>query len=124
MPCTLGKVRNWDTVSDSVRSHIHRKRERRIHRLLLTQIQMNSDEKVLSLLWNPQILEIEYTVNDSSHEMHHQLVEMTTVGLNTMVVLDTTPLLNRHSSRHCDVMLLEERATNHPFASCATLFMK
>ena len=45
VPCTLGKVRNWDTVDDSVRSHMNHKKERRIHRLLLRQIQLNSDEK-------------------------------------------------------------------------------
>ena len=54
MPCALGKVCNWDTVGDR---HI-KKRERRIHRLLLRQIQVNSDDK-----GNPQIPEIKYNVN-------------------------------------------------------------
>ena len=64
VPCTLVKVRNWDTVDDSVRSHMdHKEKERRTHRLLLRQIQLNSVEKVLSLLWNPQILVIGYTVS-------------------------------------------------------------
>ena len=56
VPCALGKVRNWDTVGDNVQ--LHKKKERKIHRLLLRQIQMNSDDT-----WNPQIPEIKYDVN-------------------------------------------------------------
>ena len=26
VPCTLGKVRNWDTVDDSVHSHVNQKK--------------------------------------------------------------------------------------------------
>ena len=37
-----GKVRNWDTVDDSVHSHVNQKEKQRIHRLLLIQIQLNS----------------------------------------------------------------------------------
>ena len=42
-------MRNWDTVGDNVQSH-EKKKERRIHKLLLRQIQMNSADK-----GNPQI---------------------------------------------------------------------
>ena len=41
VPCTLGKVCNWDTVDDSVQSH-KSKKERRIHDLLLRQFLMSS----------------------------------------------------------------------------------
>ena len=51
------------TLLTTVCSHINRKKERRIHRLLLRQIQMNSDDKVRSWLWNPQIPEIKYNFN-------------------------------------------------------------
>ena len=50
MPCSLGKVCNKDTVDDSVQSQ-SKKKERRIHRLLLRQIQLNSDA-----IGKPQIL--------------------------------------------------------------------
>ena len=42
MPCALGKVCDGDTVGDSLQSH--KKREHRTHRLLLRQIQTNSDD--------------------------------------------------------------------------------
>ena len=53
VPCILDKVRNWDTVEACTVTWIKK-------------AQTNAtewDEKVLSLLWNPQIPVIEHTVN-------------------------------------------------------------
>ena len=48
---------NWDTVDDSVQSHkSRRKKGNWSHRLLLRQIQMNSNDMVRSRLWQ-RILE-------------------------------------------------------------------
>ena len=64
VPCTLGKVRDWDTVDDSVHSHVNKKKKK------TTNTQASAEtistefgrKKVLALQWNPHILENEYPV--------------------------------------------------------------
>ena len=43
VPCTLGKVCNWNTVDDNVQSH-DSKKERRMHKLLLGEVHLYSDD--------------------------------------------------------------------------------
>ena len=95
VPCAPGKVCNWDTVGDSLQSH--KKKERRIHRLLLTQIQIHSDDK-----GNPQIPEIKYNVNHKQKEgkVWQALVLISPAFVETLVLREQLRTLSWiHASR-------------------------
>ena len=76
----------------------HIKRERRINKLLLGQIQMNSDDK-----WNPQIPDFKYIVNFQQKEgkVWQTLVLTNTAFVETLVLreyLRTLPWIHTSSS--------------------------
>ena len=93
-------------------SHINRKKERKIHRLLLRQIQMNSDDRVRSLLWNPQIPDTKLHEGFGKNSPRTRKFRMT--RFETAMCKST------------DFQQLEtpERSCGHTFVSSASCFRK
>ena len=71
VPYTLGKVCNWDNVDDKP---------------LLRQIQMNSDDKVRPLLWNLQIPDINFILNQKERKVWQALVLINQAFVESLIL--------------------------------------